>query len=180
MCISVHSWFKILRLPRQSSDLFKRCSKFVVVHLYAIIEVDLDLLGGQWEEDVAVVVLQFFQLLVQFSNLFQGFGLFCFRCVATVGKLLQGCDLRAQFGEKIAEVVVEDDADGVALVAVHVDQGVEGAFGAAEEPVDGPLFVELDVVLVKLLEEIVADGLPFFTFEVCRVCLLYTSPSPRD
>ena len=134
-----------------------------------------------------------FQLLFEFCDLFQSFGLFCFGGITAVGQFLQGCDLRAQFGEKIAEVVVEDDADGVTLVAVHVDQSIEGAFGTTKQPVDRPLFVELDVVVVELLEEVVADGLPLFSFEVGGVetifqkreilfvvCLLYTSPSPRD
>ena len=47
----------------ESSDLFKCGSEFVVVHLYAIIEVDLDLFGGQRVEDITVVVFELFQLL---------------------------------------------------------------------------------------------------------------------
>ncbi len=42
--------------------------------------------------------------------------------------LLRACSLVWNW----LQVVVEDDADGVGAVAVHVDQGVESAFGAGE------------------------------------------------
>ncbi len=48
------------------------------------------------------------------------------------------------------------------------DQGVEGAFGAAEEPVDGTLFVSLLWWLVEVFEEVVADRLQLFGSQVCR------------
>ena len=42
---------------------------------------------------------------------------------------------------------------------MHVDEGVETAFETAEQPVDGPFFVALHMVVVEVLEEIVADTL---------------------
>ena len=60
-------------------------------------------------------------------------------------------------------------ADCVGTVTVNVDQGVEGAFGAAKEPVDGPLFVELDVVVVEVFEEVVTDSLAFFGSEIIGI-----------
>ena len=56
----------------------------------------------------------------------------------------------------VSHVMAQDAADGMRLVAVHVDEGVEAAAGTAEKPVDGPFLVALNVVFVKVLEKIFA------------------------
>ena len=71
-----------------------------------------------------------------------------------------------ELGSELAQVVVEDHADGVRAVAVHINQGIEAAFWAGEQPVDRALFVKLDVVGVELLDEVVANGLSFFAGQV--------------
>ena len=65
----------------------------------------------------------------------------------------------AQLGAELAQVVVEHHADRIRAVAVHVDQRVEAAFGAGEQPVDGALFVALHMVVVEVLQEVFADVL---------------------
>ena len=74
-----------------------------------------------------------------------------------------------EFGQVFAEVVVEDCADRVGLVAVHVNQSAEVLLGALEQPVDGTLLVELDVVGVEILEEIFANGLANFAGQVVGI-----------
>ena len=64
-----------------------------------------------------------------------------------------------QLGAELAQVVVEHHADRIRAVAVHVDQRVEAALGAGEQPVDGALLVALHVVVVEILEEVLADVL---------------------
>ena len=58
--------------------------------------------------------------------------------------------MRGQLGAELAQVIIEDNADCIRAVAVHVNQRVEAALGAGEQPVDGPLLVTLDMVAVKL------------------------------
>ena len=58
---------------------------------------------------------------------------------------------------ELAQVIVEDHADRIRAVAVHVDQRVEAALGAGKQPVDGALLVALHMVGVEILEEIIAD-----------------------
>jgi hypothetical protein len=40
---------------------------------------------------------------------------------------------------------------------VHVDEAIKAAFRAGEEPVDGALFVGLDVVFIEIFEEVLAQ-----------------------
>ena len=74
-----------------------------------------------------------------------------------------------QFRPKFPQVVVQNDTNGVRTVAMHVDQRVEAAFRTTEQPVDGPLFIEFDVVTVEFLEEVVADSLPLLPGQVVGI-----------
>ena len=58
----------------------------------------------------------------------------------------------------VSHVMTLDVADGMRLVAVHGDEGVEAA-GAAEKPGDRPFLVALDVVFVKVLQKVFSDVL---------------------
>ena len=40
---------------------------------------------------------------------------------------------------------------------MHINQCVEGALGAAEQPVDRAFFIALHMIVVEILEKIVAD-----------------------
>ncbi len=62
-----------------------------------------------------------------------------------------------QLGIELAQVLVQHRRDGRRRVAVHVDERVERAVQAGEEPVDRPLLVSLDVILIERLHEVVAQ-----------------------
>ena len=53
-----------------------------------------------------------------------------------------------------------DAGDGVRLVAVHVDQRLEAVLLAAvEQPVNGALLVDLQMVFIEVVQEVIADDL---------------------
>lgn len=100
-----------------------------------------------------------------------GFGLFGFGGVGGVEEVLEVGLVGGEFGLVLAEVF-EDGAGGVALVAVHIDEGVEVAFGAAIEPVDGAFFVAFEVVGVEVFEEVFTDVFAEGLFDEVEVLLI--------
>jgi hypothetical protein len=52
---------------------------------------------------------------------------------------------------------------------MHVDQGIEAAVGAGEEPVDGAFFVHLDVVFIEIPQEVFLQVLPEGVFDELQV-----------
>ena len=85
--------------------------------------------------------------MAQLFDLLQRRGLLAGGSRSPDAELLQVALARFQFGAEFAQVTIEDDRDGVLVVAVHIDQHVEAAPRAGEHPVDRALFVHLDVVL---------------------------------
>ena len=66
---------------------------------------------------------------------------------------------RSELDPEIAQIAVENDADRVRAIAVHVDERVKAALGAGKQPVDGPLLVALHMVVVEVPEKILPDVL---------------------
>ena len=71
--------------------------------------------------------------------------------------LLELSQTRFQLLQVGPEVVVEHLVEGVLGVAVQVDQAGEAPFGALHHPVDRPLLVGLQVILVEVSAEVFAD-----------------------
>ena len=125
-----------------------------IIHFYAVVKVDGELFLREREEDVAFIILQFGE---------HG------------GILVDPLALDAEFGHEFAQIVVEDDADGIGAVAMQIDERVERPFGRGEQPVDRAFLVPLDMLLVKILHEIFADILAdgfFDESEIAGECLL--------
>ena len=86
-----------------------------------------------------------------------------------IGQLFEPPAFALQLADELAQVVVQQDRDRVALIAVHVDQRVERALGAGEHPVDRALLVALHVVGVEILGEILADVLAKRVLDIAQV-----------
>ena len=115
---------------------------------------------GQREQDVAFVL---FALAPDFAELvafLAGLGLVAGGGAVAGEDVVELVEAGLEFVQVFAQVAVEDAVGGVAGVAVQVDEGVEAFFGALEQPVDGALFVGLQVVLVEVGEEVFARSLP--------------------
>ena len=76
------------------------------------------------------------------------------------GVFLQHLDAALDLAGEGHDVFGAQAGECALVVAVQIDQGLEGAlFAAAEEPVDGALFVGLQVVFEELVGDVAADGL---------------------
>lgn len=152
--------FKIVASGAQSRHFLQRLPELRVVMLYAVVQVDFDLLEGQGVEDVFFVRCQLSKNFFQFADFLQGRGLVPARRARAHAHFLQVPLARAELVLEGAQVVVEDHRHGIWPVAVHVDERVEAAFGARKQPVDGPLLVHFHVMCVKLAREVLADVFP--------------------
>ena len=90
------------------------------------------MLGGEGVEGLAFVVLEFGEVFFEFFDFSEGFGFFGWGGAFADAEGFEVALAGGEFGLEFAQVVVEDDANGVGAVAVHVDEGVEGAVGAGE------------------------------------------------
>lgn len=117
----------------------------------------MELLGGEGVEDVVFVAADLFEGFVDVGNLFKGLGFVTLGGGGADGDGLEVTFAVGQLGAEVAQVVVEDDGDGVGAVAVHVDEDVEAAFVTTEQPVDGTLFVHLEVMAVEIAQEVAAN-----------------------
>ena len=66
-------------------------------------------------------------------------------------------------------MVLEHHADRIWTVAVHVDQRVETAPGAGEQPVDGTFLVAFHMVVIELTQEIVTNAVVALALDVQRL-----------
>ena len=70
----------------------------------------------------------------------------------------------------LVHIVRADAGDGVRLVAVHVDQRLETVLLATvEQPVDGALLVNLQMIFVEVIQEVIPDDLAWGAFAAQRV-----------
>ena len=138
---------------RQPGDRGEGLAEFEVIHFDAVVEVQFDAGLGEGQQRLAFPLFALMQGLGELVGLLAGFGL-----VAGAG----GADLRlgevgeavAQHHLVVAEVAVEHQIERVPGVAVQVNQNAETFLGTLYQPVDGPLLVGLEVVLVEIGEEI--------------------------
>lgn len=113
-----------------------------VVDQDAVVQVKIEVPGGQRVEDVALVVLAFEQVLAVLVGPLE---------VRTPIGSLQLVDLCTELGLEFAKVLVEHGVQCCRGVAVQVDQRVEDALAIGargEHPVDRAVRVALAVVLV--------------------------------
>ena len=159
----------------EAGDLPERVAELTIVHLDAIVKVDDDLFLRKGEENVALVRLQLREhggVLVDQLQVPRP------RRAGEVGAVVfrdQVFAAGGELGDVLAQIVVEDDADRIGAITVHVDQRVEGALGGREEPVDRALLIPLDMLLVKVFHEILAEIFaqrPFDEPEILREMLL--------
>ena len=97
-------------------------------------------------------LLELFDL---FSQLVAGGG-----AAGGCGVFLQHLDAALDFAGEGYDVFGAQAGECAFVVAVQVDQSLEGAlFATAEEPVDGALFIGLQVVFEELVGNVAANGL---------------------
>ena len=110
---------------------------------------------------LGVLLLQFFQLLVQLHPLGGG---------RRRHAAFQVGDGGAVAALLLVDIVGADAGDGVRLIAVQIDERLEAVFLAAvKKPIDGPLLVGLAVVGVEVVQEIAADHIPGRAFSAQSV-----------
>lgn len=102
--------------------------------------------GGHGEDEV----FHIFQLFAEAL-------LFPYGVVAGVDAVLNVFHAGGDFASELLQVVVENFAHRLVVVAVHVDQCIEAAAGGSDEPVDWSLFVPLHVVFMEFLYKVFTD-----------------------
>ena len=119
---------------------------------YAIIEVEGDLAVGDLMEPqiILTAIIEVFGEAFEVATL--GRGEFGLTDAERIDAGFKGVDIGQQ-------VMVADGGHGEGIHAVHVGDGLECAFLAAEEPVDGTLLVPLYMVFPEVLGEVVFEGL---------------------
>lgn len=84
-----------------------------------------------------------------------------FDVAAFAHALLQIGDGRA-VSPAAEHIVRADIGNGVRLIAVHIDERLEAAlFAAVEQPIDGALLIDLQVVGVEVVQEVIANDVLF-------------------
>ena len=128
---------------------------FVVVDLYAVVEVD----GDAGEGDVAETVVVVFALFQLLDELFLALGGLGDLAAGAVGDgIVHAGDLAFVDLLHLVEVVGADKTGCVGVVAVHIDQRLEAVlFAAVVQPVDGAFLVDFHMVGVEAVQEIVTD-----------------------
>ena len=141
-------------------DLGQQVAELAVVHLHAVVEVEADLLVGS--------VLQLFLEGEQFGLLLLEVVLLLLELLAVTGAGRLGLVAFELFDAGGDLALERDDVLGAHpgqrafVVAVQVDEALEGPLLAAgEQPVDWPLLVHRQVVLVEPGGEVAADRVPW-------------------
>jgi hypothetical protein len=141
----------------QTGDLAENWTEEEIVMLYTVVEVDVDVAHSARDFKEALLVLfEFFELLLYDSNILNCRGLFSFRFTSTVSYPLALLRVVCKFFAKISQAF-ENLTDRFGAIAVHVDKRVECSLGTTEEPVDRPLLVHLEVIIVEILQKVIAD-----------------------
>jgi len=138
----------------QSRDLAEDGAEEGIVVLDAVVEVDVDLAGGDFEE-YFFIVFEFLELLLDGGDFFDGLRLYGLGFAGAVSNHLAMLGVVGEFVAEVAKVL-QHGADRFGAIAMHVDQGVEGSLGTAEQPVDRSLLVGLEVVLVEVVKKILS------------------------
>lgn len=135
-----------------------------VVDQDAVIEVDGEVAGGERVEDVTLVVGAFLD---------GGLELFALANLAGFVGLRQPFGLGVQLGREVAQVR-QHVVGGGRRVAVQIDQRLERALlvgAAGVHPVDRTVLVHLDVVIIKIVDEVFAQRLAQHPLDVGDVLL---------